>query len=861
MIGVKRQLVYEHVPTSNSCELVAVKVTCKHNSVIVASLYRPTNNDSDYTVQLIDAIESLVKRHPNEVIWIGGDANLPDINWSSNAVSGNNYKKEINDSFLQAVENCGLDQIVDFPTRDNNLLDIFLTNRPSLIQTCKSLPGISDHEIVYMDSDVSVKYQRPVRRKIWLWSKADVPSMKADMNAFSDGFTDKHSTKADIDTMWSQFSRKCTQIMTDYIPSKLSSARFSQPWINRDLKRLSRRKKRAYKKARTSNKKSDWNRYKQLKKESQMKCRRAYAAHVNDLVSDDQTGNPKKLYSFIKSKKCDASGVAPLQSNGINHSDSIKKSNILNDQFTSVFTVEDTTTIPKMNPANHPSVQPITVNRKGVLKLLNDINPYKATGPDAIPGRLLKSLSDEVADILTMIFQASLDQGKIPQDWKKAFISPIFKKGDRHKPSNYRPVSLTSICCKILEHIVHSHVIKHLDDHHLLNDAQHGFRKRRSCESQLILTVQDLAKGLNDGEQIDAVLLDFSKAFDKVPHQRLLEKLCHYGVRDSLNKWIADFLADRQQEVVLEGTHSNATNVTSGVPQGTVLGPLLFLVYINDMPEKISSTTRLFADDSLVYRIIRSKEDQTLLQQDLDKLQEWEHDWLMQFNADKCEVIRITNKRNPLAHDYDIHGTKLQTVKNAKYLGVTISSDLSWNTHVDTTAKKATTSLNFLKRNLHSCPSTVKDKCYKSLVRPIMEYASCVWDPHTQRNINKLEMVQRRAARFVKGDYSRTSSVTAMLADLEWNTLQQRRMQSKTVMLYRVIYQLVSIPVTPFLIPTRASRVNNMRYAVPRSTVNAHLYSFFPSAIRIWNQLPSSTVSAQSLETFKDQLPTSTMYM
>ena len=176
------------------------------------------------------------------------------------------------------------------------------------------------------------------------------------------------------------------------------------------------------------------------------------------------------------------------------------------------------------------------------------------------------------------------------------------------------------------------------------------------------------------------------------------------------------------------------------------------------MPEKISSTTRLFADDSLVYRIIRSKEDQTLLQQDLDKLQEWEHDWLMQFNADKCEVIRITNKRNPLAHDYDIHGTKLQTVKNAKYLGVTISSDLSWNTHVDTTAKKATTSLNFLKRKLHSCPSTVKDKCFKSLVRPIMEYAFCVWDPHTQRNINKLDMVQRRAARFVKGDYSRTSS-------------------------------------------------------------------------------------------------------
>ena len=208
---------------------MAVKVTCKHTSVIVASLYRTTNNDLDHTVNLTTAIESLVKRYPKEVIWIGGDANLPDINWSLNTVSGNNNKKEINVTFLQAVENSGLDQVVDFQTRDDNLLDIFLTNRPSLIQSCKSLPGISDHEIVYVESDVSVKYQRPIRRKIWLWSKADLPSMKEDMNSFSDEFIGKYSIEADVDTMWTEFSSKCTQLMTDYIPSKLSTARFSQP--------------------------------------------------------------------------------------------------------------------------------------------------------------------------------------------------------------------------------------------------------------------------------------------------------------------------------------------------------------------------------------------------------------------------------------------------------------------------------------------------------------------------------------------------------------------------------------------------------------------------------------------------------
>ena len=260
-------------------------------------------------------------------------------------------------------------------------------------------------------------------------------------------------------------------------------------------------KENAYNKARVTKKKSGWIYYKELRKECQRESRKAYSSHVNSLVSEDQTVNPKKLYSFIKSKKCAASGVAPHSSNGTNHSDSVKKSNILNDQFTSVFTSEDTTSIPRLTPADHPDAKPILVNRKGVFKLLKYINPYKATGPDAIPGILLKTVCDDEVVTLCTIFQSSLDQGMIPQAWKKAYVSPIFKKGDRHKAANYRPISLTSIRCKLLEHIVPSHVISHLDSNHMLNTAQHGFRRYRSCETQLILTVQALANGLNDGNR------------------------------------------------------------------------------------------------------------------------------------------------------------------------------------------------------------------------------------------------------------------------------------------------------------------------------------------------------------------------
>ena len=184
------------------------------------------------------------------------------------------------------------------------------------------------------------------------------------------------------------------------------------------------------------------------------------------------------------------------------------------------------------------------------------------------------------------------------------------------------------------------------------------------------------------------------------------------------------------------------------------------------MPEGINSTVRLFADDSLLYRTILSKEDQTILQEDLRRLQEWERKWQMQFNADNCEELRITKKKNPTICNYSLHDQHLQTVKQVKYLGATISSDFSWNQHVDNTVKKATNSLNFLRRNIRDCPPRVKEQCRKNLVRPTMEYSSCVWDPYTNTNTKKLEMVQRRASRFVKGFYDRTSSIKAMIDEL-----------------------------------------------------------------------------------------------
>ncbi|CAH1266560.1 Hypp3419 [Branchiostoma lanceolatum] len=232
---------------------------------------------------------------------------------------------------------------------------------------------------------------------------------------------------------------------------------------------------------------------------------------------------------------------------------------------------------------------------------------------------------------------------------------------------------------------------------------------------------------------------------------------------------------DRSMWVVADGECSPSTRVLFGVPQGTVLGPLLFLVYINDLPSCLTpgTTARLFADDCLVYREIRGQEDQVILQRDLVALQDWATTWGMKFNPKKCNTMSITRNKNPLTRMYEMCGELLQQTREAKYLGVTLSQDLKWSAHVNTTVKRANHTLNFLSRNLRFCPRQVRETAYFSLVRSSMEYAAVVWDPFRQKDIDALEMVNRRAARFVTSNYRRQDvSVTALLRDLKWPSLQ-----------------------------------------------------------------------------------------
>ena len=278
--------------------------------------------------------------------------------------------------------------------------------------------------------------------------------------------------------------------------------------------------------------------------------------------------------------------------------------------------------------------------------------PHSCMNSPPIPLMLLREAADKIAPAITLLFQASLDQGNTPSTWRKALV-PIFKKGSKSDASNYRPISLTFVLCKLCEHILHSTIITHLANHKILSDAQHGFRKRRSCDTQLLLAMNDFSRGLEDKSQTDVIFLDFAKAFDKVSHQGLLEKAYFYGIRGHAFKWIKSFLDNRSQQVVIDGHFSIDAKITSGVPQGSLLGPLLFLIYINDLPNCVqNSVCRLFADDCILYQRIRTSQDSDKLQADLDQLQKWESIWLMEFNTSKCQAISIINKIKPIIGKY-----------------------------------------------------------------------------------------------------------------------------------------------------------------------------------------------------------------
>ena len=318
---------------------------------------------------------------------------------------------------------------------------------------------------------------------------------------------------------------------------------------------------------------------------------------------------------------------------------------VFNGYFTSVFTTEDTVNIPAPKPVFHGREEnkllDIDIDVDLVKKKLDCLRTDKSPGADSISARVLKELKDEIAYPLTQIMKCSLASGVVPVDWKVAHVTPIHKKGIRSHASNYRPISLTCQVCKIFESIVRDAVVKHLETNKLVTGTQHGFRKGGSCLSNLLQFLDHETGCIDKGECIDVVYLDFAKAFDKVPHSRLMEKLRQHGIGGKVLDLLRAWLSGRSQRVYVNGYYSTWKSVTSGVPQGSVLGPILFLIFINDLESVTTNLLFKFADDTKLIRKVGNSEDRDLLQHDLQQLVHWSDIWQLPFNFSKCQVMHL----------------------------------------------------------------------------------------------------------------------------------------------------------------------------------------------------------------------------
>ena len=433
--------------------------------------------------------------------------------------------------------------------------------------------------------------------------------------------------------------------MNNTIPHCNTKAKSHLPWISRELIRMQRRRNKSHKKAKQTGLNKHWEQFRELRRQTTKALATSYKSYVNNQISDSLKTNPKQFWSFIKANKRENIGIPILRVNDKPITNDREKANALNNQFTSVFTSERYP-IPVIDHSLYSSIPPLDIGTNGIIKQLKNLNQNKATGPDELPARVLKETAEQIAPIITHIFQQSYNTGKLPNDWLQALVTPIHKKSLKSDPANYRPISLTCIICKVMEHIIVSNIWKHRHKHDIILHFQHGFQSGLSCESQLIETVHDWMTALDNKTQIDAILLDFAKAFDKVPHKRLLSKLTSYGITGNTHNWITSFLSNRKQRVSVNGALSDITDVTSGVPQGSVMGPILFLLYINDINENVQSSIRLFADDSIIYRKINSNIDHQILQTDLAELEKWSDKWQMQLIYQNVCTFQLQTKLN-----------------------------------------------------------------------------------------------------------------------------------------------------------------------------------------------------------------------
>ena len=829
--------------TVNTCECVLVDVALTNVAKVrIGVVYRPPNANADDSEILFNNILQYLDNVKHFTIY--GDFNLPDIEWDT--LTANSH---ISKQLLSLCFKSGSFQCVDFPTRKNNILDLMFCSDRNLIQDIyPTAPfSTSDHDSIICKMLPFDQQDQNVMRKP-NFKQADYPLMNAFLCTLD--WDAIYSNCTDASEHWYAFKNIIDTAVYNFVPFTDYQCNKNVPWFSGKLKRLRLIKQRRWRSYDRKRNIVTYANYQKASKEFNLEFMLEKCNYEKKLFGAKST-DPKKLYRYIRSQNTVCSAIPCLKcDDGSLATTDEDKANALSNQYTKVF-VQDNGILPNFDVNCNNSINSFSCDTRILIRIIKKLKNNSAPGPDNITAFFLKNIVANIASPLCNMYNKCLQEGFVPDEWKLAHIIPIFKKGDIQLPSNYRPVSLTSVLSKILERIVREQMIRYLIDNNLLPKVQHGFLAKKSTVTNLIECLDNWTRSFDNGNQTEVIYLDYSKCFDTVVHSKLLFKLSKMGFVGSAYKWLESFLINRYQKVKVGNSFSNNEYVKSGVPQGTVLGPLLFLCFSSDIVNVVQhSIISMYADDTKLYKEITSYLDCLLLQCDLNNIFKWASDWQLKLNPDKTKNLCIGKSR--IDFTYYINGSAIDKVTHMCDVGIYVQSDLKSTVQCNNVIKRAHYKIKSIFNTFKFHDAKFYVHLYEVYVRPILEYGSQVWSPHQKGNIDNLESVQRYFTRKLPG--LKHKSHQERLQYLELQTLESRRIKADVILFYKVINELCSLNVQNSYKFAQTYRGNDLNLYHFYSRTDIRKFYWANRIVNLWNSLSNNLVNSTSLSYFKDHI-------
>lgn len=851
----------------NETEAIVIEIL-KPNSkpFIVISAYRPPCLNPDIFFEKISNTIKTLDLKDMEIFLLG------DLN--CDLLCTRNYRAtSLLKSFSEVYQ---LEQLINEPTRctqnTKTLIDVIYTNRPNRVVASGVLHlGISDHSLIYTIRKISIPNKTSHKRiNIRNFKKFNANLFRNDLRNIPWENIDEIE---DINDRWDLWKGMFLSVVDKHAPYKTKRIRNKKsPWMTPDIKKLLIERDKLKHLAVKTNNNEDWRSYKKARNDCNAKIKKIktnYYQHLFKTIS----GNSKETWNSINelmSRKSKSDTISCLKYETKTISNPAEISEIFNKHFSEIGKKLSETQTPA-EKSYQDYLQPVSstfnlspTTPSTIFKLLTLVPVNKGAGLDKIPGKLLKEAAYIISGSLCNLFNYSIHTSVFPDDWKLARVTPIYKNETKENVNNYRPISVLSCISKIFERIIYDQLHTYLNENNLLSSCQSGFRPLHSTSVALLDATTEWLKNMDQGRLNSVVFLDLAKAFDTVNHDILLDKLRYYGISPQSLTWFKSYLCNRFQICKVNGCLSSSRVIKCGVPQGSILGPLMFLVYINDLPRCMQhSTVRMYADDTNITTTGASlQEIAYLANQDLKNVNEWLKANKLNINATKTEHMFIGSDHS-LAKIRNIpylflDGKPINRVRVTKSLGVYIDERLSWIDHIDHLSKKICAAISGLRQVKQFVPLETSQTIYKSLIQPLFDYCDVVWDNMPITTATRLQKLQNRAARVITSQGYEVRS-SELIDQLHWKRLCHSRAEHMTIMMYKVLNNMAPSYLRDHfkiytLDNTYALRNKEMSLVLPKPLTEYLKKTFIYRGVQIWNELPSQMRCEISLNNFKKSL-------